>query len=445
MTTMTLSHFLAFFRDSFPDLIGGRALVALSGGADSVALLLLLHEASEELSISVRAAHVHHHLRGDEAADDAAWCSRLCESLAVSFRVCHLDDPTPPRGISPEAWWRRGRYRLLALEATREGCAAVLTAHTLDDQAETVLLKVLGGGGPRAVAGIRLRSGLVARPLLGVRRAELRSFLAGRGVSWREDATNRDTRQPRAWVRQHVVPLLEARFPRASQHLACLASDLARDEELLGELLAQRAEWPEVGGSVAVLPLRQLPENLLARWTLQLASRLPLQEPPSRTQLKLVAAMIHRGSPGGVDLGRRWVLRRRGERLDLQPPPCVPFDAHDARGTVSLPGGWRATLGTAPAAGAAHEVWLDSKILSAGPVWRSIRRGEGWPERGRSSLTRALATAGVPSPWRPAWPVLEAGGRIVWVPAVRVAAEWEADCGTGVAATLEEPWQRRLK
>lgn len=420
-------------------------MVALSGGADSVALLLLLHDAAPELSLSLRAAHVHHHLRGEEADEDALWCTQLCEELRIPFQVLHLGEPTPPRGVSPEAWWRRERYRLLAAEAGRAECAAVLTAHTLDDQAETVLLKLLTGAGPRGVAGIRPRAGVVVRPLLEVRRAELRELLVARAVSWREDATNQDTRRPRGWVRHRLLPLLEARFPRASEHLAGLASDVARDEELLAELLARQAPWPQLGESVPVTQLHQLPEALLARWTLQIASGLRLREPPSRTQLKLVAAMIHRGKPAAVDLGRRWVLRRRGERVFLLPPPCPPFEPHRAAGRVTLPGGWRATLGEAPEPQATHRVWLDPRILAASPVWRPLRRGEGWPEEGRKSLARALAAAGVPAPWRATWPVLEAGGRIVWVPAVGVAVAWAGTGEAGVAATLEEPWQRRWK
>ncbi len=443
MTTMTLIHFVADFSAHFPDLLGTRVLIALSGGADSVALLHLLHEAAPELPLSLHAVHVHHHLRGEEAEADAAWCARLCEAMAIGFRVLHLDHPAPPRGIAPEAWWRRERYRLLRHEATEKRCSAVLTAHTLDDQAETVLLKLLAGGGPRAVAGIRRRSQLVARPLLNARRAELRSYLSARALSWREDTSNQDTRRPRAWVRQCLLPLLETRFRRASEHLAAFAADLACDEDVLGELLVQQTQYPEVGGAVDVSPLRLLPAALLARWTLQLAGRLSLQEPPSRTQLSLVAAMIHRGQPAGVDLGGRWVLRRRGERLILLPPPCPRFDGRDARGTVMLPGGWRATLGLAPAPPLAHVASLDSAVVAANPTWRSVRCGEGWSEHGVRSLARALAAAGVPAPWRPAWPLLEAGGSIVWVPAVGVAAKWAAAGGRGVTATLEEPWQRR--
>ncbi len=410
-----------------------------------MALLLLLHHAAPELSLSLRAAHVHHHLRGEEADEDARWCTRLCEELKIPFEVLHLGEPMPPRGVSPESWWRRERYRLLAAEAARAGCAAVLTAHTLDDQAETVLLKLLTGAGPRGVAGIRPRAGVVVRPLLEVRRAELRAFLAAAGRAWREDATNQDTRRPRAWVRHRLLPLLEARFPRASEHLSGLAGDVARDEELLGELLGRQAPWLQPGESVPSTQLRQLPEALLARWTLQIASGLPLREPPSRRQLKLVAAMIHGGRPAAVDLGRRWVLRRHGDRVSLLPPPCPPFESQPAGGRVTLPGGWRATLGEAPEPQATYRVWLDPRILAASPVWRSLRKGEGWQEAGCKSLARRLAAAGVPGPWRAAWPVLEAGGRIVWVPAVGVAVAWAGTGEAGVAATLEEPWQRRWK
>ena len=443
MTAMTALRFVADFRAHFPDLLGKRVLVALSGGADSVALLHLLHEGAPQLHLSLCAAHVHHHLRGEEADADAAWCAQTCTALGVGFRVLHLDRPAPPRGMSPEAWWRQERYRLLRHQATEEHCAAVLTAHTLDDQAETVLLKLLSGAGPRGVAGIRRRSHLVARPLLSFRREELRSFLLARALAWREDVTNRDTQRPRAWVRQYLLPLLEARYPRASQHLASFAAALACDEEVLGELLAQRAQYPPVGGSVPLAPLEQLPTGLLARWTLQLASRLPLHEPPSRTQLDLVTAMIHGGQPAGVDLGGRWVLRRRGGRLHLLPPPCPRFGERDACGAVALPGGWKATLGLASPPPATHVALLAAAIVECHPTWRSVRGGEGWPEHGVRSLARALAAAGVPAPWRAAWPLLEAGGSIVWVPAVGVAARWAATGGTSVTATLEEPWQRR--
>ncbi len=225
--SMALNGFAAAFRRHFPDLVGRPVLVALSGGADSVALLCILHEVVGELGCEVAAAHVHHHVRGAAADADARHCEALCARLGVRLAVEHIE-PAAPNGVSREAWWRRERYR--ALEAARErfSCAAVATAHTRDDQAETVLMKLLRGSGPRGVAGVRRRRGAVIRPLLDVPRAELRDYLNERGVAWREDASNADLELPRGRIRHELLPALSAAFPGAPVHLAAFADALAR-------------------------------------------------------------------------------------------------------------------------------------------------------------------------------------------------------------------------
>ena len=373
---MTPAEFSAAFRQHFPDVVGKPVLVALSGGADSVALLCLLHESLPEIGCPVHAAHVHHHLRGAEADADAAYCGQLCERLAVSLVVEHLD-PTRPRGSSPEAWWRHERYRVLEGVRQRLECAALATAHTRDDQAETVLLKLLRGAGPRGVAGVRRRNGTTVRPLLDSRREELREFLSARGVEWREDASNADPALPRAWVRSRLAPLLSEAFPGSAAHLADFAAALAEDDALLGALLAERGVWPEVGGTVPVERVAALPLALLRRWVLELASRLPLAEPPSRRQLEAVNRMIAGGSPAAVDLGRRWVLRRRRGVLVLCPPPLRGFGARPAAvpSRVELPGGFVASLGM-PGRGAPHRARLHRRLTGAPVVWRSVKPGE---------------------------------------------------------------------
>ncbi len=439
---MTIPEFVATFRKRFPDLVGERLLVALSGGADSVALLCLLHEAAVELGCPVHAAHVHHHLRGAEADADAAYCAELCARLDVPFLVRHLTATRPP-GSSPEAWWRRQRYEALDSAREQAGCAAVATAHTRDDQAETVLLKLLRGAGPRGVAGIRRRSGTIIRPLLDFRRTELRTFLTGRGVSWREDATNADPGLPRAWVRTQLLPVLASAFPRSVGHLADFAAALAEDEALLGELLKRGGIWPELGRPAPLAPVAALPLPLLRRWALELAERLPLSEPPSRRQLEEVVRMVGGGQPAAVDLGKRWVLRRRSAVLVLCPPPLHPFDTVPAAvpSRVSLPGGFIASLGATPA-GRGHRVVLDARVARARLAWRSVSRGEHFGEGRRAPASRLLARAGVPAEWRRAWPVLSAGATMVWLPAVGVAEGWMGEVGNGVVAELEEPWER---
>jgi tRNA(Ile)-lysidine synthase len=442
---MTPAEFSASFRRHFSELVGRPVLVALSGGADSVALLCLLHESVPEIGCAVRAAHVHHHLRGAEADADAAYCAELCDSLGVALVVEHLD-PVRPRGASPEAWWRRERYRLLEGVRRRLECGALATAHTRDDQAETVLLKLLRGAGPRGVAGVRRRNGTTVRPLLDFGRQELREFLSARGVRWREDATNADPTRPRAWVRGRVMPLLSDAFPGSVGHLSDFAEALADDEAVLGALLAERGSWPEVGGALPLEQVAVLPPALMRRWVLELASQLALAEPPSRRQIGAVSEMVAGGSPAAVDLGRRWVLRRYGGSLVLCPPPLRAFDARPVSvpSRVELPGGFVARLDT-PSGRAAHRARLVRRLTGAHLVWRSVRSGERFGGGEGRAVARLLAGAGVPKEWRRAWPVLETGGTIVWLPAVGVAEGWAAEETDGVVAELEEPWERHVR
>jgi tRNA(Ile)-lysidine synthase len=436
---MTTADFAAAFQRHFPELVGRPVLVALSGGSDSVALLCLLRNAFGELGCRVHAAHVHHHLRGCEADADAAHCGELCRMLEVPLDVRHLR-PTRPTGSSPEAWWRGERYRALEEARTAAGCAAVATAHTLDDQAETVLLKLLRGAGPRGVAGIRRCRGWVIRPLLDFRRSELRGFLAATGITWREDASNADPAQPRAWVRTRLVPLLAEAFPAGPRHLAAFAASLAEEEEYLGGLLEGNAAWPGVGRPVDLAPIAALPAPLLRRWVLELGRRLPLAEPPSRRQLDATLAMVVHGEPAAVDLGRRWVLRRRGARLALSAPPLSAFAPVPAAvpSRLTLPGGFVAGLGEA-ARGAPHRDMLHRRLAGLSPAWRSVAPGERFAGR---PIARLLVRAGIPAEWRRAWPVLTADGTMVWLPAVGVAEGWRGDDVEGVLAELEEPWER---
>lgn len=437
---MNATAFAASFRENFPDLVRLPVLVALSGGSDSVALLRLLVDCRDELGCGPLAVHVQHHLRGAEGDADEAFCRDLCHRLDVPLEVRDLE-PSPPSGLSPEDWWRRERYRLLEDARVARQCEAVATAHTADDQAETVLLKLLRGSGPGGVAGIRRRRGRVIRPLLGARREALRAWLGSLGQGWREDTSNAGIDRPRTWIRNEVLPVLGRGSPRAVEHLAAFASSLGADEAVLTEM-ARGAARPEPRVPVPLAPLRALPRALRHRWLLGLADGLPLEEAPSRAQLALFDRMLDLGDPRAVDLGRRWVVRRRGESLHLSPPPLVRFSETPARmpSEVELPGGFRARLGLDT--GARLRAGLSPAVARALLRWRPARAGERFGDR---PVRRVLAAAGVPPEWRAAWPVLDADGTIAWIPAVGVAPGWGGGADGAVIAELEEPWECRRK
>ena len=360
--------------------------------------------------------------------------------------VEHLD-PTRPRGTSPEAWWRQERYRVLEGVRQRLGCAGLATAHTRDDQAETVLLKLLRGAGPRGVAGVRRRSGAVVRPLLDFRREELRGFLSARGVGWREDASNADPALPRAWVRNRLAPLLADAFPGSVAHLADFAAALADDDALLGTMLAERGAWPEVGGTVPVEGVAALPRALLRRWVLELASRLPLAEPPSRRQLEAVTDNGRRGFSCGGRPRPTLGAPAAGRCPGPQPAAASSLRCARRRGAVAGRAAGR-VRGKPRPAGMPEPPTVPAcspRIAEAGAAWRSVRPGERFGGGGATLISRLLARARVPAEWRRAWPVLEVGGRMVWLPAVGVAEGWEWGDADGVVAGLEEPWERHVR
>ncbi|HZW27665.1 MAG TPA: tRNA lysidine(34) synthetase TilS, partial [Trueperaceae bacterium] len=212
----------------------GPVLVAVSGGGDSVALLM----AAMEAGIDVVVAHLDHGLRGEGSREDARFVADLAARLGVPLVAAEAD----VAGVARERGWnvedaaRRVRYGFLHRAAREHGCGAIAVAHTRDDQAETFLLQALRGSA--LPAGMPKRRGLVVRPLLDVPRAELRAYLESRGAPWREDPTNLDTTRARAWLRGTVMPLLEERYPGAAARLAATAGGL---RDVRAALAAQAA------------------------------------------------------------------------------------------------------------------------------------------------------------------------------------------------------------
>jgi tRNA(Ile)-lysidine synthase len=186
--------------------------VAVSGGADSTALLAGLASVASEFRIELYAAHLHHGLRGAEADADRAAVTALCESFGIPLTSARWDTKRrmARQGLSGQDGLRRLRREFLTAAARRAGASAIATSHTADDQLETLLLRLARGAGLRGLGGMREQAGPWLKPMLEVTRAEIEADLKGARLSWREDASNASPAYARNRIRHEVVPALLA-------------------------------------------------------------------------------------------------------------------------------------------------------------------------------------------------------------------------------------------
>jgi tRNA(Ile)-lysidine synthase len=213
-----------------------RVAVAVSGGADSVGLLRELAEAAPDIGLVLAVAHVHHGIRGAEADADGKFVENLAQQLGLPFYLHRADTPhrAQEKRETLEEAARNVRYAWFRELMAQGKADAVVTAHTLDDQAETVLHRLLRGAWTEGLAGIHpvvaCAPGLILRPFLQARRSEIQEWLRGIGQAWREDATNADLAHTRNRIRHELLPRLEEFNPRIAGQLSHLATT-ARDEE----------------------------------------------------------------------------------------------------------------------------------------------------------------------------------------------------------------------
>jgi tRNA(Ile)-lysidine synthase len=348
---------------------GLRVGVGLSGGADSVALLLLLHAANalprNALGVGLSAVHVHHGLRGEEADADLAFVEALCARLGVPLharrtsvpeRIARMREAGEAETIEEAA--RELRYGIFRELIAQGHADSVLTAHTLDDQAETVLMKLLRGAWTEGLGGIHpvvqvrgtgnreqgMAGGGIVRPLLGVRRAELERYLRGLGQAWRTDSTNSDEAFTRNRLRHHLLPILREYNPNIDRALANLA-ELAREDEArwqgeLGRILPQvllpgkpvrgggRAVATSPGNDCVALELERLRgfDPALRRRVVRAAAR----SLGARLSFDETARLLELAGLG-AEPGQLGTSQRAGSRLDLSGRLRVERSARELR------------------------------------------------------------------------------------------------------------------
>lgn len=251
---------------------GSRVLVGLSGGSDSVALTLLLRDLAPTLGFTLAGvAHVNHHLR-ETAARDEAFCRALAGRLGLRILVEAVDVRALAfeQGRSVEDAARLARYAALERSADELGAGPVAVGHTIDDQAETFVLKLARGAGAAGLGGVYRARGRVVRPVLDVGRAELRQFLGERGETWVDDETNADLSNPRNRVRHDVLPHLEAALGLPARRAIARAAGLMGEDalwldELAGERMRGLLEETASGLELDAERLRQEPAPLARR------------------------------------------------------------------------------------------------------------------------------------------------------------------------------------
>lgn len=414
--------FVTHFTNAFPDLIGKRVAVALSGGRDSVALLHLLRDPEFDLGLS--AIHVNHGLRGAESDADAEFCRRLCNSLEIPIAVVQLpsDNQRPSGG---EAAWRRRRYRALLDHMAARNLAAVATAHHKDDVADGVMVQLLRGAGPRAMAGIAERTGDgVVRPLLPFNRREINRWLDAHDTTWREDGSNTDTLRLRNRVRLELMPHLETAAPSLRDHLVHFAGAISDAEAFMAAELAERVSfadpWDPAGG-VSITTLKGLPRALRARWLHGQMQSLGIPR-TTRRQLELFHLMLDEGLPRSVSMGGRWCLRTANGQIWAEPPtiPSTIEKTLDAgiQLSIGLPG-WSARISTEDALHP-HARWRWRPHSTGSSIsLRPNRVGDLYNDSSAKALTvQSLLAKHLPRHLRSAWPVFCEDDMIRWIPGV---------------------------
>jgi len=220
---------------------GETVLIALSGGADSCALLLAFWELARGYGLKLIVAHFNHRLRGAESDEDEAFCRRLAGHYGLVFVTESLRHPSVPRGTSPEDYFRRERYRFLDRAAADYAADKIALGHHRNDQVETVLMNFLRGSGLDGLRGILpMRQNRYIRPLIEVSREEILSFLKASGQNYREDVTNNSRLYLRNRIRSDLIPYLKEKYnPGLEENLARMAEIIRRDDEFLDSCVSE--------------------------------------------------------------------------------------------------------------------------------------------------------------------------------------------------------------
>ena len=435
---------------------GDKVLVAFSGGQDSSALLDLLLRFRDEVPIEIRLAHFNHRLRPSADADQAhAWAVAGKYKMTIITGSRNVRLYARRRKLNLEEAARKLRYEFLKKAARRTGVTKIATGHTLTDQAETVLMRLLRGTGPQGLGGIAPNpDAMLIRPLLDLERREITAYLGRRGVLFRSDETNLDRRYLRNRIRLDVLPSLEAVEPAVVRHLGRLAM-IMRDEERLLERVTATA-WHELLRSVDGRPaldavgLMTLPRALARRVVRKFLS--DLCGDLRGISFEDVESILGLKNGKEKTVRKGFALRREAGllfRKRSRPGAKASEVLWDGEKTLKL---WAkewafraATIKHEPAGNLSFDdrrrAYLDKGRIEFPLIVRNRRPGDRYRPLGApgsKKLKEMLRAKGVPLAVRDTLPVFVSAGRIVWVPDLPVSEEHKVTELTKRIFTIEK-------
>jgi len=441
---------------------GDRVGVAVSAGADSVALLRLLMELRKEIGIVLSVIHFNHKLRGAESETDEQFVTDLARryKLELHLESGDVEGYATQKHVSLETAGREMRYEYFS-RLLETGLDRVATAHTLDDQAETVLLKMVRGAGTRGMGGIypqlpvhgsQFSEKTIVRPLLGTRRSELEAYLRGLGQGWREDSSNRDLRHSRNRVRHGILPRLERHLNPAVREILSEVADIARAEEQywqqeVAQVLPEA--WKRDEATLKLTALADLPLALRRRVVRAAGESLGLQlEFVHVEDILQVAGDSEPGNSGTLPGG--WVVSRNATELRFD---CASSNKASSdyeyclrvpgRIKVAETGTWfEAALVSARVGGDYNpDHLLDSTLLRKELRVRNWRPGDRyWPAHTKSpkKIKELLQELHITGSERKVWPVVVQGADVVWVRGFPVPAHLRIREGVEDALAIQE-------
>ena len=421
---------------------GRTVIVALSGGADSVALLQALVSEGYECM----AAHCNFHLRGEESMRDAAHCADICRRIGVDLCMRDFDVPARMRltGESVEMACRSLRYEWFDSLLDRERAQAIAVGHHREDNVETFMLNLLRGTGPQGLCGMRVRNGYVVRPLLECSRAQIEAFLHERGLGFVIDSTNASNDFKRNRLRNVVIPMLDEQFDGASEAIERSMAHVADSMALYRELVEERAEHYRQGSDILLADMARNETN----------ARMLLYEMLHNSEgfsMSAVADMLRR--PDGS--GRRFVSGcghvrelHRGVLSAVSPQPlrqeCDCYSA-DLRRDILTP--LHITVERLHISSFSPErnpavMYLDAAILDATPApqlrrWRRGDRIEPYGMKGSRLVSDLFSDAGYSAEQKRNAFLLCRADKVLWVCGLRASRHFAVGPGTKEYLRLE--------